>query len=209
MDGVCDMDLEKTRGKYNSYKEFLLNELMYIDSMFELYIYLKNQHVSRLDILNISPAFFGLTENALLESATIRLSRLYDSDKKTVTLKKFLNHVEQNRKLIFNENDQPVIIDQIRDDNKKFEDFSEKINSLKEVRDTSLAHNDYCKLEDGFDVWAGKNIVIRDIRALIAFGENLINNYSRYSSNTAHSIKATNKLDVEYMLRVLEKNRKR
>lgn len=75
------MNLEKIREKYNLYKEFLLNELMYIDSMFELYIYLKNQHVNRLGILNISPAFFGLTENALLESASIRLSRLYDIDK--------------------------------------------------------------------------------------------------------------------------------
>jgi hypothetical protein len=205
MGGVCYMNLEKTREKYYTYKEFLLNELMHIDSMFELYIYLKNQHVNRIDILNISPAFFGLTENSLLESASIRLSRLYDSDKKTVTLRKFLNYVEQNRKMIFDEKDHPAIIDHIREDNKKFEGFNEKIKSLKEIRDTSLAHNDYCKLEDGFDVWAGKNIVIRDIRALIAFGEELINNYSRYSSNTAHSIKATNKLDVEYMLRALEK----
>jgi hypothetical protein len=200
---------EEIRGKYYTYKEFLLNELMHIDSMFELYIYLKNQHVSRLDILNISPAFFGLTENALLESASIRLSRLYDSDKKTVTLKKFVNYVDQNRKMIFDENDQPAIIDNIVEDKKNFEGFNEKIKSLKEIRDTSLAHNDYCKLEDGFDVWVGKNIVIKDIRDLIAFGAELINNYSRYSCNTAHSINATNKLDVENVLRVLAKNMKR
>ena len=202
------MDVDETRKKYYKYKEFLLDELMYIDSMFELYIYLKNQHVDRLAILNISPAFFGLTENALLESSAIRLSRLYDSDRKTVTIKKFLNFVEQNRKEIFKEEDQDAVVSKIREDQEKYEGFNEKILSLKEIRDTGLAHNDYCKLEDNFDMWAGKNIVIGDIRALIVFGAEVINHYSRYSDNTAHSIQATNKLDVEIMLRTLEKNRK-
>ena len=177
-----------------------------IDEILELYIYLKNQHGDRLDILNISPAFFGLTENALLDSASIRLSRLYDSHKGTVTIKKLLNYVEQNRKKIFDESDQTAIIGHIKKDKDKFEGFNENINSLKKFRDTSLAHNDYCKLDERLDVWAEENMVIKYIRDLIAFGQDLINNYSRYSSNTAHSIKVTNKLDVENILGVLEKN---
>lgn len=202
------MDVVEARERYYKYKEFLLNELMYIDSMFELYIYLKNQHVDRLDILNISPAFFGLTENALLESWSIRLSRLYDINKKTVTIKKFLNFVDQNRDVIFKEDDQEMVFSKIQEDQEKLKEFNEKILSLKEIRDTGLAHNDYCKLEDDFDMWAGKNIVIGDVRALIVFGADVINHYSRYSDNTAHSIQATNKLDVKIMLSRLEKNLK-
>lgn len=113
------MDVVEARERYHKYKEFLLNELMYIDSMFELYIYLKNQHVDRLDILNISPAFFGLTENALLESWSIRLSRLYNSNKKTVTIKKFLNFVDQNRDVIFKEDDQVMVFSKIQEDQEK------------------------------------------------------------------------------------------
>lgn len=117
-----------------------------------------------------------------------------------------IHYVEQNKKMIFDESIQLAVIDHIRNDNEIYEGFNEKIKSLKEIRDISLAHNDYCKLEVGFDVWAGKNIVIKDIRALIAFGEKLINNYSIYSSDTAHSINATNKFNVENVLRILEKN---
>jgi hypothetical protein len=192
--------------RYQKYKEFLLDELTYIDSMFELYVFLKNQHIDRLDILNTSPAFFRLTENALLESSSIRLSRVYDSNKKTVTIKKFLNFIKQNRKEIFKEDDQDAVDNKIQEDRDKFLGYEEKILGLKELRDTSLAHNDICNLKENFDMWEEKNITIGDIRALIKFGAEVINHFSFYSDDTAHSIKAANQLDVENVLRDLEKN---
>lgn len=100
--------------KYYKYQEFLLDELTFIDSMFDLYIFLYNQHVTRVDVLNIAPAFFRLTENALLENASIRLSRLYDSNKNTITIRKFINYIEQNKKMIFEEESHSKVCETVK-----------------------------------------------------------------------------------------------
>lgn len=39
--------------KYELYREFITQELIAIDSMFELFIYLKNQHLKRLEIFKL------------------------------------------------------------------------------------------------------------------------------------------------------------
>lgn len=206
--------MTESERKYEGYKEFLLNELMYIDSMFDLHIYLKNQHVDRVDVLNISSAFFGLTENALLECATIRLCRLYDSDTKTITIKKFICFVEQNVRSIFQDKYHKEIAKKVQEDRIELEKYKDKIEILKRIRDTSLAHNDICKLQDKYDMWDGSGIVIGDIHTLIQYGADVINHYTHYSEDTCHSIKAVNKLDVQSTLNILEnsdyiqKNRK-
>lgn len=194
-------DIER---KYVGYKEFLLNELMYIDSMFDLHIYLKNQHVDRVDVLNISPAFFGLTENALLECAAIRLCRLYDTDTNTITINRFINLVEQNVKSIFKKEYHKEIRDIVKKDKLEFQRYQDKIEMLKSIRDTSLAHNDKCKIQDNYDMWVGSGIVIGDIHTLIQLGIIVINHFTQYSENISHSINAVNKLDVEQILDILE-----
>jgi hypothetical protein len=192
--------------KYDKYKDFLLQELMYIDSMFDLHIYLKNQHIDRVDILNISPAFFGLTEKALLECSAIRLCKLYDKDSKTITILKFLYFVEQNLRTIFKNEVHKEVREKVKEDNALLEKYQGKFNELKIVRDTSLAHNDACNLQQDYDMWAGRGIVIGDIHDLIKLGVNIINHYTHYSNDTFHSITATNKTDVENTLSILEKS---
>lgn len=130
--------MSRVKDKYDKFKAFLLNELMYIDSMFDLHIYLKNQHVGRVEVLNISPAFFGLAENALLECAAIRLCKLYDSDTKAVTVVKFLNYVEQNLRSIFSEEYHKEIREKVQADRVQLKRYQCKFNLLKKIRDTFL-----------------------------------------------------------------------
>lgn len=182
---------------------------MLVDSMFDLYIYLYNQKVERIDVLNIAPAFFGLTIHALLENATIRLCRLYDSDKNTITITKYINYVEQNTKAIFDEKHYKEIYKIVQESKKKIESFSKEISELKSMRDTALAHNDPCKLTINFDMWSDKDIHIADIHNLIEYGATVVNNFCHFSDSTVHSISATNKLDVEGLLNILERYKSR
>lgn len=75
---------------------------------------------------------------------------------------------------------------------------------MKKIRDTALAHNDLCKFEKDFDMWADKGIVIGDIHSLIQFGEDVVNDFSLIIDKSSHSIKAVNKLDVEEILNILD-----
>ncbi len=194
------------KDKYDNYKNFLMQELMHIDSMFDLYIYLKNQHVDKVDILNISPAFFGLTENALLECAAIRLCKLYDIDSKTVTVAKFIRYVEQNLRLIYKGEYHNEIREIVQQDKVLLEKYQDKFKMLKTIRDTSLAHNDVCNLQQDYDMWAGRGIVIGDVHDLIQLGADVVNHYTHYSDSTYYLIKATNKFDIENTLCILEKS---
>lgn len=192
--------------KYELYRDFLVNELIRIDSMFELFVYLKNQHQKRLDILNISPVFFGLTENSLYECSLIWLCRIYDCNNNTITISKYLGYLEQNAKQLFKPNEYTEIKKMISEDQQKLKNYAGIILELKKIRDKTLVHNDMCKLESGYDIFSDAGLLIKDIRDLIQFGINCINNYSKYYDKNIFSVKAHNNLDVEAILDILEKS---
>ncbi|WKY49096.1 hypothetical protein Q5O24_07245 [Eubacteriaceae bacterium ES3] len=199
-------NLAENQIKYELYREFIRQELITIDSMFELFIYLKNQHSKRLEVLNLSPAFFSLTENALYEGALIRLCRLYDYDDKTITFRKYLNYIEQNTKMLFNTEDREKVKIALNADKNQLDLFDCKLIEFKKIRDKLLAHNDMGKLKED-DIFKGTGLVINDVRNLIQFGMDCVNHYSNYYDGQFFSIKATNNFDVDVILSILKKSK--
>ena len=200
-------DVSQNLEKYESYREFIRQELIAIDSMFELFIYLKNQHMNRLEILNLSPAFFTLTENALHEGSLIRLCRIYDSDNRTITIKKYLNYLEQHTMVLFDEKDREDVKNFIKTDKKQLDAFDCKLIKFKMIRDKLLAHNDMGRLKAD-DIFEGTGLIVNDVRNLTQFGMDCINHYSQYVDGRVFSLKATNNLDVKVILDILEKSEK-
>ena len=88
-------------------EDFIVNQIQQIDNMFELYIHLHNSKRDKLKELNIAPGFFGLTMVAFVESSILKLSKLFDEDKNTINITKYLNIIEQQKKLIFKCEDLP------------------------------------------------------------------------------------------------------
>jgi len=94
--------------KLRKYSDFLLNEYMKIDYMFESYFYLYNQQKDGniLYVMNKTPMFWGFTMDAFLNESILLLSKLFDEDKNTISILKFLNYIDQNKNNIWSDNDE-------------------------------------------------------------------------------------------------------
>lgn len=75
----------------------LTNELYEANEYFLGYIHLYNKQVSNLDELNTAPGFFQLTLKAFLELFALKLARLFDDDKESLSLFKIPGWIEQRK----------------------------------------------------------------------------------------------------------------
>lgn len=191
--------------KFSIFTEFLFDELMYIDMILEIHTFLKNQHVDKVDLLNIAPAFFGATENALLESGTIRLYKLFDSDNNAITVPKYLNYIEQNLKNIYGKDATNNIKKLLKEDRTLLDEYKQSISKLKVVRDKSLAHNDPKYSLKAKDIWADAGVTYGDIHKLIKISGEVVNHYYGYGNDKYRCITAVNRLDVERVISALER----
>lgn len=83
--------------------------------------------------------------------------------------------------------------------------FDCKLIEFKKIRDKLLAHNDMGRLKAD-EIFEGTGLIIKDVRNLTQFGMDCINHYSKYVDGHIFSLKATNNLDVEVILGILEKS---
>jgi len=195
--------------RYYQYANFILDELTYIKSAFDLYIHIYNKRTKpeELGILNISPAFWGMTTNALLNSSIIKLCKLYDSDNKAITINKFINYVSSNKHKIFNKDDISEIEKLITNDSDLLKTKKTYILKLKELRDKNLAHNDIKLFQTESNIWKEIDLKIEDFHMLMNICGDVINNYASFSDKTQHMIQATNYLDVERTLNFIRRSK--
>lgn len=113
----------------------------------------------------------------MLESGTIRLCKLFDSDSKAVTIPKYLNFIEQNSKNVFGNETVDGIKIKLKEDRESLGEYTDTIGKLKMVRDKSLAHNDSKYTLKENDVWADAGITYGDIKEIIKFSGEVVNNY--------------------------------
>lgn len=182
------------------YEDFILDEIFTIDTMFDLYIYLYNKRIDKLDELNIAPAFFDASGIAMLETSMAKLSKLYDTDKNTVTIFKYLNIIEQQTKAIFSDECTAEVTAAISKHKMELDKLSGQYEKLKSIRDVHLAHNDKKIIRDSLDIWKETGLLIGDIHGLIKWVSDVVNTYRTIRGDSYISLDATNKYDVNNVI---------
>lgn len=182
------------------YEEFILDEIFTIDTMFDIYVYLNNKRMDKLDELNIAPAFFNVSGIAMLDTSMAKLSKLYDTDKNTVTIFKYLNIIEQQTKIIFSDECTAVVATAISKHKLELERLSEQHEKLKSIRDLHLAHNDKKIIRDSLDIWEVAGLSIGDIHGLINWIADVVNTYRTIRGDSYVSLGAINKSDIENVI---------
>lgn len=193
--------------KYYQYLNFIFDELTYIKSAFELYIHVYNKRttVEDLAILNISPAFWGMVTDALLNNSVIKLCKLYDSNTDTITISKFIKFISSNATKIFNAKNIYEITTLISNDTDLIQTKAGFILKLKELRDKSLAHNDKKLFQINSSIWSKVDLKIGDIRMLIDTCADIVNNYVHFSDETFQVIEFMNSKDIDKTLDIIKK----
>lgn len=200
----------KMENKFNKYVDSIINDLITINSMFGLYNYLYEKRNSKSDEINISPAFFSLTMEALLNYSVLSLARLYKKNDGGITINKFLDFIEMNQKIFYNEDGSKKnkysnnnIVKVIISDKKVVLESQDKIKKLIITRDKVLAHNDPLYYLTREDIWKSQSLKKEDIQELIYIAADIINHYLVEYCGEYRSIILDNLYDVDKVLDIL------
>lgn len=74
----------------------LMMEALYARSYKDILDQYKKNRTSYKQEISLSPAFYGISEMALVEALAIRLARLYDADEKSIGLRFLMKQAEEN-----------------------------------------------------------------------------------------------------------------
>ena len=133
------MDKSDAESYFEKYREYLFGELGRLASYVRLYRRLHERKADRLKEMNIAPAFFSTTVDALFSAIILWVDKLF-GDRSERGLLNFLTFVEHNRKVFdikelqrrknypydhwMLQNREPVTFASIQHDRKRIAEFS-------------------------------------------------------------------------------------
>ncbi|MFC0525514.1 hypothetical protein ACFFGV_18170 [Pontibacillus salicampi] len=195
---------------FESYKDGLIQEVISLNSFLELYVHIRRKRNDRLEILNKSPAFFQLTQESLLTSVIVGLTKIFERrNKNGRTIYNFLNYIEWNYKGIFLNkpklNTTEITVDIIKEQRFKLEQQDHLLNNLFAWRDKSFAHMDKKYFEDRAQLGEDFPLTIKQLRLLIELVAEILNVVEGAYSDSSWSFNATNVTDIDNILDWLHK----
>lgn len=190
---------------FEKYNNYIIEEIMAIDLMFDAYVGIYNKRVEDINLINMAPAFWRMVIYAFFNNSILMLAKLYDNDSDVISVNKYLNFVEQNGKFIYHRNtNMHIEIDKIR---LRFKENENIVAKLKTVRDKCVAHNDKSVINRKIDLYKENNFTIGEINTLIQFVKDMINIFWSEYSNIYEILEATNKGDYEIVFDALKSYR--
>lgn len=193
--------------KFEEYSNYIIEEITEIDSMFDAYIGIYNKRVDCVELINMAPAFWGLVMDSFLNYSILMLAKLFDNDNEVISINKYINFVEQNKKYLFSNEINTDLAMKVKHIKKKLEEKENYINKLKYVRDKSVAHNDKNIINKKIDVYEQHNFTIEEIHTLIEMVKEIVNIFWFEYSNIYEVLEATNKGDYEIVFDALKSYR--
>jgi AbiU2 len=208
------MDRSDAESYFEKYREYLFGELGRLASYVRLYRRLHERKADRLKEMNIAPAFFSTTVDALFSAIVLWVDKLF-GDRSERGLLNFPTFVEQNRKIFdikelqrrknypddhwMLQNREPVTFASIQKDRKRIAEFK-PLTSFKLRRDKFQAHFDKeyfferDKLpEDAPLTWA-------DLEQVVQLGTEILNSYSADYDGNTRAVEPINAGDVDHLL---------
>lgn len=178
----------------------LTNELYEANEYFLGYIHLYNKQVSNLDELNTAPGFFQLSLKAFLELFALKLARLFDDDRESISLFKIPGWLEQSKEL-------REALEQTKQEIGSIQaylaDNESNITSLKLLRDKLLAHTDKKQLSR--DIWQDAGITIQKYRCLISVAHEIICICKLILNEATPLLGMGIETDIDYLIYLLSK----
>ena len=187
----------------NKYEQFLIDEITYVDCMFDLYVYIYNKKIDKLEELNMAPGFFRLVLMAFRDNSIMRLSKLLELDNNSINIRKYLNIIEQEKEEIYGITELKEVTKNIALHNQELIIKNDDLNKLRKIRDKSLAHNDLHYIRNSSDIWKDVDLKICEINELNKWVFELINTYKVLRGEPSTVLELIDKYDVDYVFSAL------
>jgi AbiU2 len=199
---------------FEKYREYLLGELGRLASYVRLYRRLHERKTDRLKEMNIAPAFFSTTIDALFSAIVLWVDKLFGKRSERGLLN-FLTFVEQNRELFdirelqrrknypddhwMLQDREPVTFATIQKDRQRITDFK-PLKSFKLRRDKFQAHFDKEYFFERDKLPEDAPLTWGDLEQVVQLGKEILNSYSADYDGSTHAVEPINAGDVDHLL---------
>ncbi len=212
---------------FEKYRDSLQQEMVRLASYVRLFRRLHERKADRLNEMNLAPAFFSTTIDALFAAIVLWVDKLFGSRSERGLLN-FLDFIEQNRKIFdikelkrrrnysdghwMLQNRKPITLESIEADRNKIAEFK-PLASFKLRRDKFQAHFDREYFFDRDKLHEDAPLTWVDLEQVVQLGKEILNSYSVDYDGNAYAIEPINAGDVDHLLdrlhRQNEKERER
>lgn len=215
------MNIQKTEEKFEDYRKYLLSEAERLIGYICVYKRLHERQKDRLEIINISPAFFQIVIDSLFSVIVIWADKLF-CKKSERGLWNFLTFCEHNRKIFeiselkrrrnypdghWMLNREPITLQSIQEDKKTIENI-ESLPSFKLRRDKFHAHFDKDYFFNRSKIGEDAPLKWNDLDQIMETIKDIMNGYSASYDGNVHHLKPMNINDIDYLLDQLHKFKK-
>lgn len=198
--------------KFEEYRHYLIYEATRLASYVNLFRRLHERRVDRLEEMNIAPAFFQVTTDALLSAIILWANKLFDERGKRGIFN-FLMFVEHNRNILAIEQLKrrknypdghwmldldPITLETINGDRKRIQNLG-CLQGVKNLRDKFYAHFDQEYFFDR-ERMAGEAPTWGDLERVILVISDLINRYSAAYDGELFVLELENINDLDHLL---------
>jgi len=208
------MNKSEAESHFEKYRKYLFDELGRLASYVRLYRRLNERKADRLKEMNIAPAFFSTTIDALFSAIVLWVDKLF-GDRSERGLLNFLSFVEHNRKIFdikelqrrknypddhwMLQNRESVTFASIQQDRKRIAEFK-PLKSFKLRRDKFQAHFDKEYFFDRNKLHKDAPLTWGDLEQVIQLGKEILNSYSADYDGNTHAVEPINAGDVDHLL---------
>ena len=176
------------------YHKALRDTLNKADMHFTICKYLRELRSTHLDELNVAPAFFGLTIEAHLLAALMNLNKFFDKREQHLSIRNFLDFIEQNLNIFSSEAFQArmrskgryesyiikehseITLQKVEEDRRKVENLP--AGSIRKWRTEILAHIGVQTVLQDVDIRKEYRVETEHIDYIIGELHDMLNDYS-------------------------------
>jgi hypothetical protein len=176
------------------YHQELRGELNNANWHFTIWKYLQELRGTYHKELNQAPAFFGLTMYAHLLAALVRINKFFDKNEQHLSIRKFLDFIEQNLDIFSNKafearmrskgryesyiikGHSEITHQKVEEDRKKVDDLP--VAHIRRWRNTILVHIEEGRVLRGIDIMKKYPVKQRQVDDIINTLDDMLNDYS-------------------------------
>jgi len=192
MNGSNDVSLNAEE-TFQKYHEELRGELNNANWHFTIWKYLQELRGTYHKELNQAPTFFGLTMHAHLLAALVRINKFFDKNEKHLSIRKFLDFIEENLDLfsskafearmrsigryeshIIREHSQ-ITLEKVEEDRKRVDDLP--VSCVRKWRNTILVHIEAERVLRSIDVMKTYPVRQKQVAETINTLDDILNEY--------------------------------
>jgi hypothetical protein len=213
------VDLSQKERLFQKYYDRLIVEALHAGAHLNLWERLeKYKATSYIDELNQAPYFYTFTTKAHLENVLVTLSRILDRHEDSLSIWKFLDFAEQNRKIfstgVFQQrmiqkpdydeywvkSHTPITLQEIEDDRERLAKLEQTVKNLDKWRNKVIAHTDRQFLLAGKIVSKEYPLQLQQLQEVIDTLFEILNRYSGAYDSSSYAEGYPGEDDIQFVM---------